>query len=260
MGLDNDIIIDNMKWDDINRIETYCINKSSSKASETKWKSKILLALMQFHENFNEAIKQLNAYDSSSIIKSEGIWLKRSSYSKYMPKEKTLTKTEEKILVGQVCVIDYGKTYKNELSYVHYGLCIGKKEEKYFIVPMTTGSKWRKNCYHPILNPLKGKNNRQALETEGFSRDCVLMIHDAKFISGGRIIGLDNLITNETIINEIQLQAFSVCFPTLYKNYIQNISKITNKENQIENQRKRISNLQKENAKLKKQITLNNKE
>jgi hypothetical protein len=248
--MDKDINVVDMKWDDINNIDKYCKNNEINKEAESKWKSKILLALMQINENFNGAIKQLNAYDSSSIIKSEGIWLKRSCFSKYIPKEKAI----DKILVGQVCIIDYGKTYKNELSYVHYGLCIGKKEEKYFIVPMTTGKKWRNNCYHPKNNTKPSKKYRQALKDEGFSKDCVLMIHDTKFVSGGRIIGIDNLITDENILNEIQMQAFSVCFPNYFQSFNSMKIKLENKENQVENQRKIINNLLKSNAKLKQQL------
>ncbi len=48
-------------------------------------------------------------------------------------------RTGGKVLFGQVCTIDYGKAYKGKIGYIHPGLCVGKKDEKYLIIPMTIG-------------------------------------------------------------------------------------------------------------------------
>jgi hypothetical protein len=215
MSVNEKIDTTSMHWGDIKDISCYTKNCAKNKGTRSKIAPEILLGAIQFVGNYIKGIKQLNAYESASIIKSDSTWLQKYSFTKYLNKDKK----EVKIDIGQVCYLDYGKAYNGELAYYHYGLCISKKEGKILFIPITSGAGWVYDCYHPTKNPNKSKKNRTAYEKEGFSKDCVLMINDAKFLSAGRISELDVKIEDTEVLHSIQNQLFSVCFPTINVNY-----------------------------------------
>ncbi|WP_458397383.1 hypothetical protein, partial [Anaerotignum sp.] len=198
----------NMKWTDINSVSTYTSNTEENKGERTKKTASIIWGAIQLTENFLKAIKQLNAYDASSIIKSEATWIQKQSFDEFLDNNKKKVTIE----IGRVYYLDFGKTYKGELSYHHYGLCVGKRDGKILIVPITSGEKYRTSCYHPIQNPKASKKSRQGLTSEGFSKDCVLLLNDTKYISAGRIEKIDNMI-NQEALDDIQKTLFSVIFP-----------------------------------------------
>lgn len=212
-------------------------------------KSKIINALFQHEENIHEIIRQLNAYDASSLLIAESNWMKRNHFNKYMPKETA----SKKISFGQVCTIDYGKTYKGEVGYIHPGLCVGKRKHKYLVIPMTSGKMWRNTCYHPMLNPEMTKDKRQSCITEGFRKEGVLLMNDARFISGGRILELHEII-NDNTLKEIQTQLLYIMFPNLYKEFDILSKQNIQLQNTIDNLTKQIKNLKLDNEKMSKKI------
>jgi hypothetical protein len=237
----------NMSWSEVNAVDWFTANKEVNKGKKTVSSAKIILGTIQLTENFIKGIKQLNAYNSSSIIKSEATWLQKHSFTEYRDEN---NKTVE-INIGDVCYIDYGKTYQGELSYYHYGLCVGVKDGKILIIPITSGTDWRTGCFHPKLNPDKSKKFRQALKVEGFSKDCVLKINDAKFLSAGRIDRIDNEAeVNKDILKEIQFQLFSVCFPDFRNKYNEMISNLEKSNKTIDDQKEIIRKLKQEKNKL----------
>lgn len=132
------------------------------------------------------------------------------------------------------------------MAYFHHGLCVGKKEGKILIIPMTSGAKYFPNSYHPINNPTANKKYRQALASEGFEKDCILKLNDAKFISPGRLDKETVSITID-IIRQIQEQLFSIQFPELYQNYYISLKKNERYEKQISDQKDIINQLKQKN-------------
>lgn len=247
--MDKKLDISNLKFDYIDRVGYYTKNTVTNKTTPTTECPKILNGFLQFIDNVNCIVRQLNAYDSSSILIAESNWMKRNHFSKYMPNKNA----PKKVAIGQVCTIDYGKTYKGEIGYIHPGLCIGKRNEKYLVIPMTTGKTWRKTCYHPVHNPNMTKENRQCCTTEGFERDGVLLINDTKFISGGRILELHEIIGID-ILEQIKEQLFYLSFPQIYDE-LEEYRKMNIKlENANNNMRKQINNLKTKNEKMSKRI------
>lgn len=247
--MDRDLDIDGLNFNMIDLSACYTGNNTTNKCMEAIKKHKILNGLFQLEENIHKILKQLNAYDASSILMAESNWMKRNHFSKYMPSKGA----NKKVSFGQVCAIDYGKTYKGEMGYIHPGLCVGIKEGKYLIIPMTTGKNWCKDCFHPITNPEKTKEYRQALKTEGFEKDEVLLINDSKFISGGRILELHEIISSDAL-KSIQEQLFQIMFPTL----LEDIIKLRNENEKniriIENMEHQVKNLKKKNNILSSKI------
>lgn len=247
--MDNNLDLEKMKFEDIDKVSIYTGNNNTNKTMKATERPKVLTALLQLFENTNNVFRQLNAYDSSSIIIAESNWVKRNHFSKYMPSKGATVKVQ----FGQVCTIDYGKSYKGEIGYIHPGLCIGKKNSKYLFVPMTTGSSWRSECYHPIHNPDSSKDNRQSCRSEGFLKDGVLLVHDTKFLSGGRILELHEIIVPDALY-EIQNQVLSVMFPNQYKETTTLKKENLKYENQIQNLQGQIRNLKLANEKLSSKL------
>lgn len=247
--MDNDLDISNLNFDCIDTAACFTGNNTTNKDMDAIKKHKILRGLFQLEENIHKILQQLNAYDASSILLAESNWIKRNGFSKYMPSKDA----PRKIDFGQVCTVDYGKTYKGEIGYIHPGLCIGKRDGKYLIIPMTTGDSWRESCYHPIKNPNKTKEHRQCISTEGFKKDGILLINDCKFVSGGRILDVHEII-NKSTLKDIQEQTFYVMFPNIFETVEYIKEKNIKLERQLLNLKGQVKNLKSKNDKLSSKV------
>jgi len=78
-------------------------------------------------------------------------------------------------------------------------------------------------------------------------------MNDSKFISGGRILELHEII-QPNILQEIQEQLFYIFFPHMYSEYSKMQDKITHMQNTIDNTKRQVSNLKDKNEKLSKRI------
>lgn len=230
---------ENMFWSDIKNSMRFTENTEENKRKITSKTSSIILASIQLMENYIKGLKSMNAYEAASIIKSDANWIQKGNQEHFLDEQGN----KKVIDIGSVYYIDFGNTFCGELAYYHYGLCIGKRNGKVLIIPMTSATKRFENCFHPINNPTNDKKDRQALISEGFAKDCVLLINDTKYISAGRIEEFQCKINTE-ILHDIQNQVFQVQFPELYIKYKSYDAKIK-KDNNI------IKSLKKENEKLK---------
>lgn len=235
----------NMVWSEMHDIKYYSENTEDNKNKKSKKVASIILASVQLMENYIKGIKNLNAFDASSIILSDANWIRNNRRTDFLDPQGN--KIDVKI--GTIYYLDFGNTFSDELAYFHHGLCVGKRERKILIVPMTSGAKYFSDCYHPINNPTANKKYRQALLSEGFEKDCVLKLNDAKFISPGRI-DKETVSINNEILKQIQKQLFNIEFPELYQQHINLTKKIKKYEKQISDQKELISRLKQENNTL----------
>lgn len=235
----------NMFWKDIHNITRFSENKAENKAKEARKTSSIILAAVQLMENYIKGIKNLSVFDASSIILSEANWIRNNRRTDFLDNNGN----KVNIKIGTVYYLDFGNTFYNELAYFHHGLCVGKKNGKMLIVPMTSGVKYFSSCYHPINNPTANKKYRQALVSEGFKKDCVLKLNDAKFISPGRI-NKETITINSDVLKQIQEQLFSIQFPELYQKFYNSTRKIEKYEKQISEQKEIINQLKENNNTL----------
>lgn len=239
-------VTNNMFWSDLHNITRFSENTTDNKNKIARKTSPIILAAIQLMENYIKGIKNLSAFDASSIILSDANWIRNNRRTEFLDeKGNKIT-----IKVGTVYYIDFGNTFSDELAYFHHGLCVGKKEGKILIVPMTSGAKYFPNSYHPINNPHANRKYRQALASEGFEKDCVLKLNDAKFISPGRL-DKETVTIDTDILKQIQKQLFNIQFPELYQKFCNNEKKIEKYEKQICDQKELISQLKQENNTLR---------
>lgn len=91
------------------------------------------------------------------------------------------------IRVGDICYIDFGEAYINEIGYQHFGLLITIFHNKAFVVPMSGNHTAYMQAYSKD-NP-RGKRHLMRLgKIKGMNKESVLFINDAKWINTARII------------------------------------------------------------------------
>ena len=239
----------NMFWSEIHNIKYFSENTNENKGREARKTPSIILAAVQLMENYIKGIKKLSAYDASSMILSDANWMRNNSKTNFTDDNGNIITVK----IGTIYYIDFGNTFSDELAYFHHGLCVGKKEGKILIVPMTSGTKYFSSCYHPVSNPTANKKYRQALKSEGFEKDCVLKLNDAKFISPGRI-DKETVSISHDIVEQVQEQLFSIQFPELYQKLYNSLKKIDKYEKQISDQKELVSRLKQENNTLRMKL------
>lgn len=239
----------NMFWSDINDIKRFSENTEENKNKRARKTASIILAGVQLMENYIKGLKNLSAYDAASIILSNANWIRNNEKTDFTDDAGNIVSAK----IGSVYYIDFGNTFSDELAYFHHGLCIGRKDGKLLIVPMTSGSKYFASCYHPANNPNASKKYRQALMSEGFEKDCVLKLNDTKFISPGRI-DKETVSISSNVVEQIQEQVFSIQFPGLYQKLYNSLKKIDKYEKQISDQKELVSHLKQENNTLRMKL------
>ncbi|MEG0329814.1 MAG: hypothetical protein RR624_05220, partial [Longicatena sp.] len=91
------------------------------------------------------------------------------------------------IRVGDICYIDFGEAYINEIGYQHFGLIVSIFHNKVFVVPMSGNHNAYVQAYGK--DNVEGKCHLMRLgKIKGMNKESVLFINDAKFINSARII------------------------------------------------------------------------
>lgn len=116
------------------------------------------------------------------------------------------------IKVGDICYIDYGEAYIQEIGYQHFGLIISIYHYKAFIIPMSSNLQGYKIAYGKH-NP-QGKGHLLRLgKLKGMNKESTLFLNDAKFINTARIIDVKaHLDIDSTLFKEIKQRLFSCIF------------------------------------------------
>lgn len=200
-----------MKNLNYSKLQPLSKNTDQNKKNKAEKSTDCLLALLDYQSNFEEAIRNMSIYDATSLIIAEQDWLKRNKYTSF--KGSSLSK-------GQMCKVDFGKTYSKENAFIHYALIVGKYKGKVLVIPSTTSPDEINIAYHPTHNPSGEYRLRLAHPSEGFSSKAAFFMNDAKFISQGRILEVKESI-NPVTFEEIQIHLIKVMFPDFYKNTVQ---------------------------------------
>ncbi|MGL5541223.1 MAG: hypothetical protein ACRDBX_06300 [Erysipelotrichaceae bacterium] len=77
---------------------------------------------------------------------------------------------------GDICYIDFGNAYLNEVGNMHFGLILTIRHRKAFVLPLCS----KGNVYKPHLVAL-GK-------VDGLAKESYVLLNDAKFINTARVI------------------------------------------------------------------------
>lgn len=122
-------------------------------------------------------------------IDSTGLENKIVSEVNWILRSKALSCEElgVKINTGDICYIDYGQAYINEIGYQHFGLVMAKCKNKVLIIPMTSNNVQYSSALDDD-NPYGKENLMRIGLISGLNKPSVLFINDLKFINSSRII------------------------------------------------------------------------
>lgn len=104
------------------------------------------------------------------------------------------------VKVGDICFIDFGKSYLNEAGYQHFGIVMKFMNNKALVIPMTSNPKTYKDAL------LMQKSHLFPIgKLEGMYRHSVLFLNDARFINTARIIDVKaNIPIQSTLFQQIK--------------------------------------------------------
>lgn len=114
---------------------------------------------------------------------------------------------------GNICFIDFGQAYLNEIGYQHFGLIMSFCQKKALVIPMTSNAIQYEHAYDPLDNP-QGKKNLFRLGTiNGMNKPSVLFLNDAKYINTARIIDVKaNIDPRSILFKKIRKQLLAIMF------------------------------------------------
>ena len=117
------------------------------------------------------------------------------------------------VMVGNICYIDFGQAYLNEIGYQHFGLVMSFCQRKALIIPMTSNIVQYENAYDAKDNPDGKRNLFRIGMIEGMNKPSVLFLNDAKYINTARIIDVKAYIDpHSKLFREIQQRLLAIMF------------------------------------------------
>lgn len=114
---------------------------------------------------------------------------------------------------GDVCFIDFGQAYINEIGFQHFGLILSINQKKAFVIPMTSNEIQYRTAYDEIENPTGKKHLMRIGCLPGMAKPSVLFLNDCKYINTARIIDV-----------KAHLSITSPCFKQIKKRIIKIIT------------------------------------
>lgn len=153
-----------------------------------------------------EFVKDVDKKNYEANLISEANWLLRNQ----------LTSCETlgfEVRQGDICYIDFGQAYINEIGYQHFGLILSIYQKKAFVVPMTSNQTQYRTAYDIIKNPTGKKHLMRIGCLPGMAKSSVLFLNDCKYINTARIIDI-----------KAHLSTTSPCFKQVKKRIIKLIN------------------------------------
>lgn len=198
------------------------------------------------------------SYQTGLFIKSMDDWIDRKNNNN-QPLDRRITE----INVGDIYMVDWNLSYSPELSYEHPCVIIEKMEDFLFVLPVSAQKQYIEIGYHPTNNIDGNKNYRIVDITDGFNKQCVIHINQAKTISKTRILyKMGQLSTDEDgyskLYQEIKEEMISKYFPIEYNQLLEENSEYKRRIDYLSIQRKcnqsRADKYRNENDQLKRKL------
>jgi hypothetical protein len=111
-------------------------------------------------------------------MKSEAMWLLRGRYA-------SGEDIGIRVSPGDICWLDYGQTFNNEMGYQHFGLVLSLCNKKALIVPLTSN----RHAYEKAGDPSHPCPHLMRIgQLEGLHRPSTLFLNDLRFVNTARIL------------------------------------------------------------------------
>lgn len=178
--------------------KTYTLSKILDK--DLKYSKKELLDMKK---NYLQLIR--NQIENLEYQEFHQIYISRMNY---IERYKFSSNYETGVIVnvGDICYIDFGEAFIQEIGYQHFGLVISSFRGKFFVVPMSG----KQDIYQELLSE-DGKLARPHLyplaKRSGLNKNSILFLNDAKYINGARIIDVKSHLDPSSLeFKEIEAQ------------------------------------------------------
>ena len=111
------------------------------------------------------------------------------------------------VQTGDICWIDYGQTYLNEMGFQHFGLIIKICYKKALVVPMTSNVSDYQKAYDPLENPEGNVCLMRLGIVEGMRKVSTLFLNDMRFINTARVFAvMAHLDVQDPLFIEVELR------------------------------------------------------
>lgn len=89
---------------------------------------------------------------------------------------------------GDICYMDFGQAYLNEMGFQHFGLVISIWQLKALVIPMTSNENTYENAWDYQENPYGRRNLMRIGTVCGLLKPSVLFLNDMRFVNTARVI------------------------------------------------------------------------
>ena len=201
--------------------------------------------------------EQSKSYQSGLFVKSISDWLDRKDNNK--PLDNSIVD----IMTGDIFMVDWNISYSPELCYEHPCVIIEVFDDFIFALPVSSQKQYLEIGYHPIKNKEGDINYRLVGSEEGFKKECIIHINQAKSISKTRLLykigslPVDEFGNSELLL-ELKNELMNKYFQNEYNKLLSDNCELKRRVDYLSIQRKchqsRADKYRNENEQLKKQI------
>ena len=141
-------------------------------------------------------------------MKSEAMWVLRGRYA-------SGEDIGIRVSPGDICWLDYGQTFNNEMGYQHFGLIVSIVHRKALVIPLTSNEEMYRKA---------GEENSRYDHLmrigmpQGLRRNSTLFLNDMRYINTARILETRaHIDVDSELFQEICRRASSILFAGIRK-------------------------------------------
>lgn len=114
---------------------------------------------------------------------------------------------------GDICYMDFGQNYLNEIGFQHFGLVLTVWQKKALIIPMTSNANTYEIAWDAKENPDGKKNLMRLGSIPGLTKPSVLFLNDMRFVNTARVIDIKaHLDVNGPLFQSVKQRIYAHLF------------------------------------------------
>lgn len=151
--------------------------------------------------------------------------------------------------MGNIYKIEFGLAYEPEMGFEHRAVILGKSNNLYYVVPITTynaNNPLYSNAYHLIDNPNGNKRYyliKQSEYPQFLDHDSVIKCNDIKTVSYKRFLGQKMGSIKGKTLESLLTLVYQNIFPTIDYQTKQQLQSLKNKVQELEKENKLLNQM-----------------
>lgn len=138
------------------------------------------VVIHQYLRSMRKAYQELMPGKVGRCMISEENWIDRGSMA--CGEEAGI-----RVKVGDICWMEYGQAYLNEMGFQHFGLVVAVILHKALVIPLTSNEGAYARAYDPVDNPIGNRCLMRIGLVEGLRKNSTLYLNDMKFLNTARM-------------------------------------------------------------------------